>query len=296
MGEGLKPLAVPELAEAKRIWLQSHTDQRFHRGDVVRLAQTFPVFMEHFHGAGECAIVLGSYLDKCGTFGGRERDRREYSLLLPSGLVESWYDEDLLTLLPRETKLLAERTREIIDATRKEPAVGENRLHKLCCDEAHAHHAPECCDLGCWCRREAGVAEKLKSLTAEKEPAVPLKPKIVTLCGSSRFVDVMAVCGWLLEREEKAITMGLHLLPRWYTNAEHHLAEAEGVAAAMDALHLKKIDLSDEIFVVNVGDYIGASTRREVEYAIGAGKHVRWFTHDEIGEKVRAIQEGVARG
>jgi len=38
------------------------------------------------------------------------------------------------------------------------------------------------------------------------------RPKIITLCGSSRFVDVMAVVGWLLERDEGAITMGLHLL------------------------------------------------------------------------------------
>lgn len=39
------------------------------------------------------------------------------------------------------------------------------------------------------------------------------KPKIVTLCGSSRFVGIMAVCAWLIERDEGAITMGLHLLP-----------------------------------------------------------------------------------
>lgn len=41
--------------------------------------------------------------------------------------------------------------------------------------------------------------------------------KVITICGSSRFVDVMAVCAWLLERDERAITLGLHLLPRWYT-------------------------------------------------------------------------------
>ena len=42
------------------------------------------------------------------------------------------------------------------------------------------------------------------------------KPKIVVLCGSSRFVDVMAVCQWFIERDEQAIGMGLHLLPEWY--------------------------------------------------------------------------------
>ena len=114
------------------------------------------------------------------------------------------------------------------------------------------------------------------------------RPKIITLCGSSRFIEVMAVCGWLLEKEEGAITMGLHLVPGWYTRAHHHLAEEEGVAAKMDALHLQKIDMSDEIFVVNVGHYIGDSTSREVEYALYTRKiPVRWFTNDPLGHRVR---------
>lgn len=75
----------------------------------------------------------------------------------------------------------------------------------------------------------------------------PQKPKVVVLCGSSRFADVMAVCSWLIGRDEKAITMGLHFLPVWYPNCpEHHLAEHEGVAEHMDELHLRKIDLADE--------------------------------------------------
>lgn len=117
------------------------------------------------------------------------------------------------------------------------------------------------------------------------------KPKIVVLCGSSRFVEIMAVCAWFIERDEKAITMGLHLLPGWYCRERipSHLAEHEGVAADMDALHLRKIDLADEIFVVNVNDYIGSSTTNEVNYAIGHGKNIRWFTHDDIGVKCQAL-------
>ena len=81
------------------------------------------------------------------------------------------------------------------------------------------------------------------------------KPKVVVLCGSSRFVDIMAVCAWIIERDEGAISMGLHLLPGWYSmeNIPDHLAEHEGVADAMDELHLIKIDLSDEVFVVDSG-------------------------------------------
>lgn len=114
------------------------------------------------------------------------------------------------------------------------------------------------------------------------------KPKIVTLCGSSRFCHIMAVCAWMIERDEQAITMGLHLLPDWYCRGEipDHLAEHEGVADAMDKLHLAKIDISDEVFVVNVQHYVGDSTRREVEYAMGKGKKMRWFTDDIIGRQV----------
>lgn len=117
---------------------------------------------------------------------------------------------------------------------------------------------------------------------------IPKRPKIIAMCGSSRFIDIMAVCGWLLEKEEGAIVMGLHLLPFWYTRTEHHLAESEGVAKQMDALHLKKIDMADEIFVVNFGHYIGESTAHEVDHAIYNRKiPVRWFTHDPIGKMVQ---------
>lgn len=108
------------------------------------------------------------------------------------------------------------------------------------------------------------------------------------MCGSSRFVDIMAVCAWFIERDEKAITMGLHLLPEWYCSGliPDHLAEHEGVADEMDALHLRKIDISDEIFVVNYMDYIGESTTNEVEYAKKNNKKIRWFTHDPVGDRV----------
>ena len=117
------------------------------------------------------------------------------------------------------------------------------------------------------------------------------KPKIVVLCGSSRFCDVMAVCAWLIERDEQAISMGLHLLPQWYSKEfiPHHLAEHEGVAEQMDELHLRKIDMADEIFVVNYEDYIGESTTREIEYAQKHKKKIRWFSHDPIGKKVADI-------
>ncbi len=123
------------------------------------------------------------------------------------------------------------------------------------------------------------------------------KPKVVVLCGSSRFVDVMAVCAWLIERDEKAIALGLHLLPLWYPNCpEHHLAEHEGVADQMDALHLRKIDLADEVFVVDLHGYIGQSTELEIAYAKCRGTSLRFFSADPVGTAVSAMLQEVRAG
>lgn len=101
----------------------------------------------------------------------------------------------------------------------------------------------------------------------------------------------MAVCAWVIGRDEHAITMTLHLLPAWYSSivVPDHLAEHEGVADAMDTLHLRKIDISEEIFVCNYQSYIGDSTRKEIEYAKANDKSIRWFTHDPVGTKVMKI-------
>ncbi len=131
----------------------------------------------------------------------------------------------------------------------------------------------------------------LKQLGCETETKEANKQKVVVLCGSSKFVDIMAVCAWFIERDEKAVTMGLHLLPIWYSKEPipDHLAEVEGVQKEMDALHKRKIDLADEIFVVNSKDYIGESTKSEIEYAKEKGIPIRWYTHDAIGIKVDRI-------
>lgn len=57
----------------------------------------------------------------------------------------------------------------------------------------------------------------------------------------------------------------------------------------MDRLHLRKIDLANEIFVVNRGNYIGDSTRREIEYATTHGRPIRWYTDDPVGAVVEKM-------
>ena len=52
---------------------------------------------------------------------------------------------------------------------------------------------------------------------------------------------------------------------------------AEGTKEMLDDMHLRKIDLAEEIFVINVGGYIGSSTKTEIEYAEKTGKPVRYL-------------------
>ncbi len=100
------------------------------------------------------------------------------------------------------------------------------------------------------------------------------RPKIVCICGSSRFVDVSAVKAWEFNKLGIATFM-MPLLPHWYPGVqEHHQAEAEGVAEALDNLWLRLIEMADEVFVVNVDGYIGERTGIEIGHARKLGKPV----------------------
>jgi hypothetical protein len=110
---------------------------------------------------------------------------------------------------------------------------------------------------------------------------------VVCLSGSTRFIDIMAAKAFEMERDGDVITLGCHLLPAWYGAEDHHQAEAEGCADHMDAIHLSKIDMADELLVFNIGGYIGDSTRREIEYATAKGMPVNYFepiTHNDCDE------------
>lgn len=96
------------------------------------------------------------------------------------------------------------------------------------------------------------------------------KYKIITLCGSTRFKDeFLRVQKELTLKEFIVISVGLF----------GHSGDAEvwddGVKEMLDEMHLAKIDMADEIFVVNPGGYIGKSTAREIAYARSHGKPVR---------------------
>lgn len=104
------------------------------------------------------------------------------------------------------------------------------------------------------------------------------KPKIITICGSTRFADLHYIMKWELEKEGKVICLTINYLPGWYIHGQNwtpdHIGEQYGNKDILDELHLRKIDISDSIFVVNQAGYIGESTRQEIEYAKKLNKEV----------------------
>jgi hypothetical protein len=127
------------------------------------------------------------------------------------------------------------------------------------------------------CKAFEALAELMAVIDRPREVTEKTaRPEIICLCGSSRFIDLIAVLAWEFEKQGK-IVLSLHLLPQWYTEQADHQAEHEGLASQMDALHLKKIELADTVFVVNKDGYIGESTAREIEYTQTLGKKLAYL-------------------
>jgi len=103
--------------------------------------------------------------------------------------------------------------------------------------------------------------------------------KVITLCGSTRFKDEFMEAQKRLTLEGNiVISVGL-----FGHSGDHEVWENmdEGTLTAtkemLDDMHKRKIDMADEIFVINVGGYIGESTRLEIEYAVIHGKTVKYL-------------------
>ena len=98
------------------------------------------------------------------------------------------------------------------------------------------------------------------------------KYKVITLCGSTRFKDAFVEAQKRLTLEGNiVISVGL------FGHSGDDEVRAEGIKEMLDDMHKRKIDMADEILVINVGGYIGASTRSEIEYAKTTGKNIRYL-------------------
>ena len=95
------------------------------------------------------------------------------------------------------------------------------------------------------------------------------KYKVITLCGSTRFKDAFV-------QAQKDLTLAGNIVISvgLFGHSGDDEVWTDGTKEMLDDMHKRKIDMADEIYVINVDGYIGESTRSEIEYAIATGKPV----------------------
>ncbi|MFC9816475.1 hypothetical protein ACFVJM_30945 [Streptomyces virginiae] len=112
-------------------------------------------------------------------------------------------------------------------------------------------------------------------------------PVIVAICGSTRFMDAMTEADF-----QETVAGRIVVRPGCNMKEPHPLwtdpVDAEDLKYRLDDLHRAKIRLSDEVLIV--GDYIGESTRSEIDYARALGKAIR-YTHPEVDPYGSALPE-----
>lgn len=108
------------------------------------------------------------------------------------------------------------------------------------------------------------------------------KPTIVCLCGSTRFSEAFREANL---HETLAgnivLTIGCDMRSDADLFADKTDKELTAIKISLDWLHFRKIDLADEVLILNVDGYVGQSTRNELNYAISTGKRVRWLEPDK---------------
>lgn len=123
------------------------------------------------------------------------------------------------------------------------------------------------------------------------------KYRVITLCGSKRFKeDFMKEQKRLTLEGNIVISVGLfgHSGDNevWEGMDEDTLTNTK---IMLDDMHKRKIDMADEIFIVNPGGYYGDSTKSEIEYAKQCGKRVKYLVHPLLGKQVKINRCGAIR-
>ncbi len=102
------------------------------------------------------------------------------------------------------------------------------------------------------------------------------KYKVITLCGSTKFKDEFL-------KEQKRLTLegNIVISVGLFGHSGDDEVWNDNIKEMLDDMHKRKIDMADEIFVINKGGYIGSSTKSEIEYAKKTGKLVHYLEEVE---------------
>lgn len=117
--------------------------------------------------------------------------------------------------------------------------------------------------------------------------------KKVVLCGSTRFGSTFAEMT-LKETLAGNIVLSIGANMRDDQTFKHMpTMEQEFIKASLDVLHYAKIDESEEVFILNVGGYMGDSTRRELAYAMHKNKQIRFYDFVPYDQQEHIIAQAV---
>lgn len=128
-------------------------------------------------------------------------------------------------------------------------------------------------------KNEEKLMENIFGKDWKTSPIPAATPKIVCYCGSLR-VAIEA----FKKAEYEAVMKGeIALLPCcMFVDIQREYGAESDYKTKADELHKRKIDICDEVFVLNVDGYIGESTRSEIEYAINIGKPVVYLEQPKL--------------
>lgn len=98
------------------------------------------------------------------------------------------------------------------------------------------------------------------------------KYKVITLCGSTKFKDE-----FIKAQKELTLQGNIVISVGMLGHSGNNEVWSDDTKEMLDDMHKRKIDMADEIFVINVGGYIGTSTKSEIEYAKVKEKNINYL-------------------
>ncbi len=128
-----------------------------------------------------------------------------------------------------------------------------------------------------WGELQTAIKTAADQIEMQQRERVEKRPRIVCLCGSTRFKDAFDEANYQETMAGKIVlSVGFYMHA---TDNQHggHIGATPEQKIALDELHKRKIDLADEVLILNVGGYIGESTQSELDYATESGKIIRYL-------------------
>jgi hypothetical protein len=137
-------------------------------------------------------------------------------------------------------------------------------------------------------QRDAAVARAEK---AERRFTAP----VVCICGSTKFKQA-----WIAENARLTGEGNIVLAVGLWGHHERIFPDTE-TKTRLDDLHKRKIDLCNWVWVLDIGGYVGESTRSEIAYAEKLGRPVRRLSLEfpdyvEPSDPLAAARDDAVRG